>query len=300
MDFNSIFSDTMDGFRAVGASADEAYNKAIDLLLGEQPASPPPAELPPLEVPEQKLFARPEPPISLVKEESIPPAAAQFPYAPVLVEELAPLAAVPEPPKVQTSLSSESKERVPKESQNMLDSMINQIPPNIRAFAGGIFTQTMEREPSLITEKYLTPETLEFLRHAVRESNGKVLDYTLWDKLGASSVNDLMSNVTHLPSMMKTFLGEAAITTDKNGDTWINDRFNFAKNIPLRDLRKKENDISILWRVFKGGDPKTGMPGVRGPYGVLRMLASMYGPEDGKGAPIKINLGNLHDMARRY
>ena len=182
----------------------------------------------------------------------------------------------------------------------MLDSMINQIPPNIRAFAGGIFTQTMEREPSLITEKYLTPETLEFLRHAVRESNGKVLDYTLWDKLGASSVNDLMSNVTHLPSMMKTFLGEAAITTDKNGDTWINDRFNFAKNIPLRDLRKKENDISILWRVFKGGDPKTGMPGVRGPYGVLRMLASMYGPEDGKGAPIKINLGNLHDMARRY
>ena len=193
----------------------------------------------------------------------------------------------PPPNKMQTFMSdlgqsiNDAKDRLIAET----------VPINIRAFVGDLVG-----DDSKITEKNLSAEERGALRKIVSRNqaqNKSIIEYGDYrtgpekykDVSGSASNIDVVSKTAKSPEYaLKTTLGQARITTDKDGNTIVIDRYNF--NDAKDDFKFNEFMKDVV---------KAGMSG----YAQARNLGRYFGSGQGEGAEVEINLGKLNPQERK-
>ena len=165
------------------------------------------------------------------------------------------------------------------------------VPLNIRQLAADI-----TGDENTITEHDLSKEELAALTKTVKTARSKKKDvieyedYETHDKskknaqyvdIGAGgSTKDFVKKLSDPAYSMKTTLGQAQITMDKEGNTIIKDRYNF---------NDAEGDFKLTR--FLKGMKNAGLS----PYKQMRNIAKEFGSPEGSGAEVEINLGKINE-----
>ena len=173
----------------------------------------------------------------------------------------------------------------------LVNKVKRKVPLNIRQLAADILG-----DETKVTEHDLSEKELAALTKTVKTARSKKKDvieyedYETHDKskknaqyvdVGAGgSTKDFVKKLSDPAYSMKTTLGQAQITMDKEGNTIIRDRYNF-----------NDSDGTFKLTRFLKGMKNAGLS----PYKQMRNIGKELGSPEGSGAEVEINLGKINE-----
>jgi len=164
------------------------------------------------------------------------------------------------------------------EKQNVLRTLFNKIPPNMR-----LFVSDLMGKDELVTNKNFTDPQLDIMKEAAAKAIGEGKDSLSYGDYPEGEMNysqNFLDKMKDPNFQMRTTIGSANIKINDEGDVILTDQFNFndAKDVnSLNDLKNALVDIF----------------GEKGAYRKLRAVGTYFGSPEGEGAPIELNLGKL-------
>ena len=164
------------------------------------------------------------------------------------------------------------------EKQNVLRTLFNKIPPNMR-----LFVSDLMGKDELVTNEDFTETQLDVVKAAAEKAIGEgkdTLSYGDYPKGYMNYNKNFIQKMFDPDFQMRTTIGSGNIKINDEGDVILTDQFNFndAKDVnSLNDLK------NALVNIF----------GEKGAYRKLRAVGKYFGSPEGEGAPIELNLGKL-------
>ena len=164
------------------------------------------------------------------------------------------------------------------EKQNVLRTLFNKIPPNMR-----LFVSDLMGKDELVTNEDFTETQLDVMKAAATNAlkqDKEYITYEDYPNYKERNKKGFLEKMTDPDYQMRTTIGSGNIKINDEGDVILTDQFNFndAKDVnSLNDLKNALVDIF----------------GEKGAYRKLRAVGTYFGSPEGEGAPIELNLGKL-------
>jgi hypothetical protein len=160
--------------------------------------------------------------------------------------------------------------------ESLFRTLLNKIPANMRFLAADLVGMDSPAGKEKFTE-----EGLGILKEAATTALDKGKSSMTYEDYPGGEMNfnkNLLAKMADKNFQMRTTIGSANLRIDENGDIILTDQFNFNDAKDVKSLKDAKNAVLEIF-------------GEDGLYKKIRKFATYTGSEEGKGAPIEINLG---------
>ena len=171
---------------------------------------------------------------------------------------------------------ADTVEQDKKDEESLFRTLLNKVPANLRFLAADI----VGMDSSAGNEKF-TDEGINVLRKAAINALDKGKSSMTYEDYPGGEMNfnkNTLAKMANKNFQMRTTIGSANLRIDENGDIILTDQFNFND---AKDVKSLEEAKDAVLEVF----------GEKGLYKKIRKFSTYAGSEEGKGAPIELNLG---------
>ena len=166
--------------------------------------------------------------------------------------------------------------------ESMFRTLLNKVPANLRFLAADIVGMD-----SPAGNKKFTDEGINVLREAAINALDKGKSSMTYEDYpeGYMDFNqNTLAKMANKNFQMRTTVGSANLRIDENGDIILTDQFNFNDAKDIKSLKEAKNAVLDIF-------------GEKGLYKKIRKFSTYAGSEEGKGAPIELNLGKYEPKA---
>ena len=166
--------------------------------------------------------------------------------------------------------------------ESLFRTLLNKIPANMRFLAADLVGMDSPAGKEKFTE-----EGLGILKEAATTALDKGKSSMTYEDYPGGEMNfnkNLLAKMADKNFQMRTTIGSANLRIDENGDIILTDQFNFNDAKDVKSLKDAKNAVLEIF-------------GEDGLYKKIRKFATYTGSEEGKGAPIEINLGAYEPKA---
>jgi len=160
--------------------------------------------------------------------------------------------------------------------ESLFRTLLNKVPANMRFLAADLIGMDSPAGKEKFTE-----EGLGILKEAAINALDKGKTSMSYKDYPGGEMNfnkNLLAKMADKNFQMRTTIGSANLRIDENGDIILTDQFNFNDAKDIKSLADAKNAVLEIF-------------GEDGLYKKIRKFATYAGSEEGKGAPIEINLG---------
>ena len=160
--------------------------------------------------------------------------------------------------------------------ESLFRTLLNKVPANMRFLAADLVGMDKPAGKEQFTE-----EGLGILKEAATTALDKGKSSMSYEDYPGGEMNfnkNLLAKMADKNFQMRTTIGSANLRIDENGDIILTDQFNFND---AKDVKSLEEAKDAVLEVF----------GEKGLYKKIRKFSTYAGSEEGKGAPIELNLG---------
>ena len=166
--------------------------------------------------------------------------------------------------------------------ESLFRTLLNKVPANMRFLAADLIGMDSPAGKEKFTE-----EGLGILKEAATTALDKGKSSMTYEDYPGGEMNfnkNLLAKMADKNFQMRTTIGSANLRIDENGDIILTDQFNFNDAKDVKSLKDAKNAVLEIF-------------GEDGLYKKIRKFATYTGSEEGKGAPIEINLGAYEPKA---
>ena len=166
--------------------------------------------------------------------------------------------------------------------ESLFRTLLNKVPANLRFLAADIVGMDSPAGKEKFTE-----EGLGILKEAAINALDKGKSSMTYEDYPGGEMNfntDLLGKMANKNFQMRTTIGSANLRIDENGDIILTDQFNFNDAKDVKSLKEAKDAVLEVF-------------GEKGLYKKIRKFSTYAGSEEGKGAPIELNLGKYEPKA---